>query len=153
MNVSKEELEERFRALTDQVLLERLQAGTLTPLATEVAAAELRSRGIEVEPAPETPDSGAPGEHGESLDPQADVDLVTVAQFTNVVEANVLRNCPESHGVFAFVWGEHLGTANIFLSIVSGGVRVQVRQDQVERAKEIIAAVERGDLAIDEEPE
>lgn len=153
MNVSKEDLEERFRALTDEVLLERLQAGTLTPLATEVASAELRSRGIEIESAPQVHDSGAPDEHDEPLDPEADVDLVTVAQFTNVLEANVLRNCLESHGVFASVWGEHLGTAHIFLSIISGGVRVQVRQDQVERAKEIIAAVARGDLAIDEEPE
>jgi hypothetical protein len=152
MNISKEDLQERFRELSDQVLLERVQAGTLTPLATEVALAELRSRGIEVQAAPALPDSGATDEQDESLDREAHVDLVTVAQFTNVLEANVLRNCLESHGVFAFVWGEHLGTAHIFLSIISGGVRVQVRQDQVERAKEIIAAVERGDLAIDEEP-
>src|SRR5687768_8348775 len=108
MNVSKEDLEERFKALTDQVLLERLQAGTLTPLATEVASAELRSRGIEMESAPPVHDPGAPDEHDEPFAPEADVDLVTVAQFTNVLEANVLRNCLESHGVFAFVWGEHL---------------------------------------------
>lgn len=49
--------------------------------------------------------------------------------------------------------GEHLGTAYNWLSVASGGVRVQVRQDQVAQAKEIIAAFERGDLAIDENPE
>ena len=151
MNVSKEDLQERFKDLSDQVLLDRLQAGTLTPVATEVALAELRSRGIDAPTHPDALDSNAADEQDESLDPEADVDLVTVAQFSNVLEANVLRNCLESHSVFAFVWGEHLGIANVLLSTMSGGVRVQVRQDQVERARDIIAALERGDLAIDEE--
>lgn len=156
MEISKQDLAERFRALADDVLLQKVRAGTLTPLALEVALDELRSRGIEV-----AADSEAAEEHDESagsdpdlepdLDP--DVDLVTVARYSNPLEANVLRACLESHGVFAFVWGEHLGTAHIFLSIASGGTRVQVRRDQVAQAKEIIAAFERGDLAIDEEPE
>ena len=153
MNVSKKDLEERFKALTDEALLDRLQAGTLTPIATEVALAELRSRGIETAASAEAPDASTPDELDESADPDSDIDLVTVAQFSNVLEANVLRNCLESHGVFAYVWGEHLGVANVFLSTISGGMRVQVRQDQVERAKEIMTALERGDLAIDEEPE
>jgi hypothetical protein len=50
------------------------------------------------------------------------------------------------------VWGEHLGIAHIFLSIASGGMRVQVRSDQVEEARKVIAAFERGDFALDEEP-
>ena len=153
MDISKADLQERFRQLSDQVLLERLQAGTLTSLATEVALAELRSRGIDWTTTPDGLDAKVSDEHAEPPDTAAEVDLVTVAQFTNVLEANVLRNCLESHGVFAFVWGEHLGTAHIFLSILSGGVRVQVRQDQLGRAKEIIAAIERGELAIDEETE
>jgi hypothetical protein len=56
MEISKEDLEERFRSLTDQVLLDRLQAGTLTPLATEVVLAELRSRDIEPTADPDEPD-------------------------------------------------------------------------------------------------
>jgi hypothetical protein len=156
MEVSKEDLEERYRNLADHVLLERLQAGTLTPLATQVALAELRSRGLELAAeradAPEKHDDEL-AEPDEPLELDPDVDLVSVARFTNVLEANVLRACLESHGIFAFVWGEHLGTAHIFLSIASGGVRVQVRQDQVEQAKEVIRAFERGDFALDEEPE
>lgn len=85
--------------------------------------------------------------------PDDDIDLVTVAQFSDPLKANVLRACLDSHGIFAYVWGEHLGVAHIFLSIAGGGVRVQVRSDQVEQAREVIAAFERGDFAIDEEPE
>jgi len=65
----------------------------------------------------------------------------------------LLRACLESHGIFAYVWGEHLGVAHIFMSIAGGGVRVQVRSDQVDQAREVIAAFERGDFAIEDEPE
>jgi len=154
MEVSRQDLVERFQTLADHVLLARVRAGTLTPLALEVALDELRSRGVEV-----AAESDAAEEHDESAeldptsDPDSDVDLVTLARFTNPLEANVLRACLESHGIFAFIWGEHLGTAHHFLSVASGGMRLQVRADQVEQANEVIAAFKRGDLAIDEEPE
>jgi hypothetical protein len=154
MKISKEDLAERFRTLADEVLLDRVRVGTLTPLALEVALEELRSRGIEdVAVPPESEQSEEQPEESADPDPGSDVDLVTIARFSNPLEANVLRNCLESHGIFAFVWGEHLGTAHLFLSVASGGMRVQVRADQVEQAKEVIAALERGEFSIDEEPE
>ena len=79
-----------------------------------------------------------------------DIDLVTVAILQDPLNANVLRACLESHGIFAYVWGEHLGIANIFLSVASGGIRVQVRSDQVDDARAVIAAFERGDFALEE---
>jgi Putative prokaryotic signal transducing protein len=151
MDVSEADLTEHFRALSDEALLERLQEGTLTALALEVAEREAHSRGLELPPAPADPDAVA--DSGESDEPDDDIDLVTVAQFANPLKANVLRACLESHGIFAYVWGEHLGVAHIFMSIAGGGVRVQVRSDQVAEAREVIAAFERGDFAIDEEPE
>lgn len=156
MKISRQDLVERFQVLEDHVLLDRVRSGTLTPLALEVAREELRSRGIE-DAAVSPPTEQIEEQVEESLDPDpdpsSDVDLVTIARFTNPLEANVLRNCLEAHGVFAFLWGEHLGTAHHFLSVASGGMRLQVRSDQVEQAKEVIAAFERGDFAIDEEPE
>jgi hypothetical protein len=158
MEVSRQDLAERFQTLPDDVLMKRVHAGTLTPLALEVALDELRSRGVEVTPgtaalaASETGDL-TPEERAELPDSNPDADLVTIARYSNPLEANVLRSCLESQGVFAFLWGEHLGTANVFLSVISGGIRLQVRRDQVEKAKEVIAAFERGDFAIDEEPE
>jgi len=129
-----------------------LQAGTLTPLALEIAEREARSRGLEVAattPEPVATDVGAEADAGDA--PDEDIDLVTVAQFSNPLKANVLRACLESHGIFAYCWGEHLGVANIFMSIAGGGVRVQVRSDQVDQAREVIAAFERGDFALDDE--
>ncbi len=153
MDVAEADLTEHFRALSDEALLERLRAGTLTPLALEIARREARSRTLDIaasDPAA-ADDALAESDEGEGHDDG--IDLVTVAHFTNPLKANVLRACLESHGIFAYVWGEHLGVAHIFLSIASGGMRVQVRSDQVAEARNVIAAFERGDFAIDEEPE
>ena len=151
MDISEADLTKHFRELSDEALLERLRAGGLTPLALEVAEREARSRDLEI-PVDESEDAEDAAELHESDIPD-DVDLVTVAQFSNPLKANVLRACLESHGIFAYVWGEHLGVAHIFMSIAGGGVRVQVRSDQVDQAREVIAAFERGDFAIEDEPE
>jgi len=149
MDVSREELKERFREFSDEELLRHFQSGTLTPLAADVAAEALQLRGMEV-PRAETSDTAAiPTEEPENLD----VDLDTIAEFWNPLQANLLRACLESHGIFAYVWGEHLGTANILLSVSGGGLRVQVRSDQVAQAKEIIAAFERGEFEVRDSPE
>ena len=149
VEISREQLAERFRALSDEELLSRLDR-ELTPLALEVATAELQSRGIEIPPKIATPE-----ERGDADDAEDDapVKLVTVAEFWNPIEASLARACLESCGIRAFVWGEHLGVAHTFLSVASGGMRVQVRSDQAAAAKEVLAAVKRGELAADEQPE
>jgi hypothetical protein len=150
VDISRDELTTRFRDFPDHELMDRLQAGTLTPLAMEVATAELRSRGIELSPAvePESPD--APHEP-DMMVPEGD--FVTVAEFWDPVEANLLRTLLESAGVYVHLWGEHLGIAHTFLSVASGGTKVQVPENQVEQAQEIIAAFKRGELALEEEAE
>jgi hypothetical protein len=150
MEISEADLTKHFRELSDEALLEQLRAGTLTPFALEVAEREARSRDLEI-PDAEPVDTDAEADSHESDGPDEDIDLVTVAQFTNPLKANVLRACLESHGIFAYVWGEHLGVANIFMSIAGGGVRVQVRSDQVDQAREVITAFERGDFALEDE--
>jgi hypothetical protein len=143
MEITREQLVERFRTLSDDEVVRRAQSGSLTELAKEVAADELSSRGIRLaEPEPPQNQDDSTQDEDES----STVDLVTVAQFTSPIKANVLRGCLESHGIFAHVWGEHLGVAHVFLSIASGGVRVQVRADQEAEAREIMAAVERGEF-------
>ena len=148
MEVSREELANSFRELSDEELLARVKAGTLTDLALEVAASELRSRRLVLPKTQRTEESDASGEISDET-----VDLVTVAHFSNPLKANVLRACLEAHGIFAFTWGEHLGTTHIVYSIAGGGVRVQVPGSQLAQAKEVMAAWERGELAIDDEPE
>jgi hypothetical protein len=81
--------------------------------------------------------------------------LVTVATFTNPLEAHIVRGRLESEGVTAFVAHEHHIWANWFLSVALGGVKLQVAPDDVSRAREILRADRRGefeDLLVDEHP-
>jgi hypothetical protein len=77
-------------------------------------------------------------------------DLVTIKHFVNPLQASLARSQLESEGIFVHLWGEHLGIANIVFSAATGGMRLQVRSDQADRAREILAAVERGDYSLDE---
>jgi hypothetical protein len=80
-----------------------------------------------------------------------DRDLVTVAVFTTGLEAHVARLHLESEGVLAFIVGEHLAAMHIFMSMVSGGVRLQVPRRQEHRARAILDALERGEYEIEDE--
>jgi len=160
MQVSREELVESFGQLSDEELLERVRAGTLTELAREVAANELRLRGLEPPAGPsdvahhETfgePEASAEAWSGMPGD--GDLELVTLRHLTNPLTANVLRTYLQSHGVYVHLWGEHLGTVNIVWSVAAGGMRIQVPRSQVAQAQELIAAWERGELISDDVPE
>jgi len=139
VEASQEDLTQHFESLSDEELLQRLRSETLTPLAIKVAGGILRSRGVDSQSLSGAAESAVgPDDEG--------VDLVTVAVEWDPLKATLLRALLESHGVFAHVWGEHLATANIFLSNAGGGSRVQVRSDQVSQARELISAFERGEL-------
>jgi hypothetical protein len=149
MDVSREELATRFREMSDEELLRHLRSGDLTPLALEEATSTLNSRGLASSALPGPADAGAYSQD-ESVDER--IDLVTVAEAVNAVEANVIRRLLESHGIFASVWGEHTPVSP--WAFLPGTLpRVQVRSDQVDQARELLAAMRTGDLELPEATE
>ncbi len=149
MDVSKSELAARFRDMSDEELQQLVSDGNLTELAIEVATTELESRGLRA--APEANDS-AGGLEAEGL-PDESLDLVTVIHVPNSLEGSVLRALLEQHGIFAYLWGEHARIALDGWTPPQFWPRLQVRSDQVEQAKEVIAAFQRGEFALDKDPE
>ncbi len=67
-----------------------------------------------------------------------DEDLVTVAAFADVAEAELAKERLELEGVLAFVADAQTSGVMPFLTSATGGVRVQVKQEDVEKAKEIL---------------
>jgi len=144
MEVSREELATRFREMSDEELLSHLRSRDLTPLAVEVATLTLNSRGLASSALSSPADASAYSQEG-SVD--EGVDLITVAESVNAVDANVIRRLLESHGIFASVWGEHTPVSP--WAFLPGTLpRVQVRSDQVDQARELLAAMKRGDLEL-----
>lgn len=77
--------------------------------------------------------------------------LETVAQFNDPVDAQLLQGRLQAEGIPTFLADEQLIQANRLLSIALGGVRVQVSGDDAAQARRVIAALEAGEYALDED--
>lgn len=69
-------------------------------------------------------------------------DLVTVGQYTMPQDAHLARVELESHGIDAFVRDEFIIVADPLYSNAIGGVRLDVPEEDAERAREILGAHE-----------
>ena len=67
-----------------------------------------------------------------------DDDLVTLASYRDVIEANVVRSRLESEGIPCFLADEHLVQMNWLYSDAIGGVKLQVVESDVEEAMRIL---------------
>jgi hypothetical protein len=67
-----------------------------------------------------------------------DDDLLTVASFADVAEAELAKERLELEGIRAFVIGAQTAGVMPFLTGATGGVRVQVDPKDAERAREIL---------------
>ena len=74
-------------------------------------------------------------------------ELITVANFSHPTEADPVVAWLESEGIECFVTNEHTITMNWLYSNAIGGVGVQVKAADVERANEILQAVLNPDAA------
>lgn len=68
------------------------------------------------------------------------MDLVTVATFPDLPEAELAKERLESEGIQAFVLHENTAGVMPFLTPGSGGIHVQVGNADAERAREILAS-------------
>jgi Putative prokaryotic signal transducing protein len=149
VSASREELAARFSELADETLLERIRSDALTEEAKAVAQRELRSRGVEFsEPSPSDDTSSGAGEDAESIG-----DLVTLVVNLVPTEAHILQARLDAEGIFATVADTHLGQVGWAIPAAAGGARVLVAERHVERAKVVLAQLQRGDFRLDEHDE
>jgi len=71
--------------------------------------------------------------------------LLTIATFINPLEAHIVRGRLEAEGIETYVAHEHHIWANWFLSTALGGVKLQVKPEDVLRAGEILRQEQAGD--------
>lgn len=109
--------------------LEKLvkEANGLTDIARSVLQAEIESRGSEVD--------------FEKIPAGEDIDhpkLVTIALIRDLDEAMIARGRLASAGIECFIADENLVSLNWFMSNVIGNLRLQVREEDAESAREIL---------------
>ncbi len=144
MTTANDELIEIFRNLSDEELQRRWQSHSLTDVARELMAQELKVRDIPQPPLP------APETDADAITYTAS-ELTTLATFSTPFEAQILRAQLESEGLFVIVSDEHMVGANQFLAPAVGGVRVQVLASCLPQAHEIMKITMDGALALPKE--
>jgi len=83
--------------------------------------------------------------------PNRGSDLKLLARFLNPTDAFILQGRLQAEGLRAVVADAHLVQTYSLLSIAVGGARVLVPECQWTEAREVQAAIERGDYALDED--
>jgi hypothetical protein len=140
----RQRLERLYAEMADEELDKLLRtADELTEIARESLKKELEKRGSRVE-FDELQEETEP-DHRE---------LVTIAYVRDLQEAMLARGRLASAGIESFVADENLVSLNWFLSNVIGNLRLQVREQDAQAAKEILgqSVPERFDLADGEAP-
>jgi hypothetical protein len=154
MEVSRQSLAERYRLLEDDELIALVNCDEMTELARQVATAELESRGI-ARPMRQAPLRSEPAREEPSclddrMEPDGDADLVQVARYLKPMEAEILRSRLEAEGIFAVVTDHNMGGVNPFFAII-GGARVLVLEPELDAAREVVRAIERGDYKLEDQ--
>jgi hypothetical protein len=67
-------------------------------------------------------------------------DLLTVASFPDVAEAEIAKERLELEGIRAFVIDAQTAGVMPYLAGSTGGVRVQVSPDDLDRAREVLGS-------------
>lgn len=64
--------------------------------------------------------------------------LITLKTFSSDISAHLLKTRLESEGVECFILDENIVRLNSFYDLAVGGIRLQVREEDFQRAKELI---------------
>jgi hypothetical protein len=74
------------------------------------------------------------------------MNMVTVARYTNLLEAHIARGRLESEGIAAFIADENIIWANWLLADAIGGVQLRVSLEDSARARRILSEVADGNV-------
>ncbi|MCB1042005.1 MAG: hypothetical protein KDC35_03650 [Acidobacteria bacterium] len=131
MAVSREALEETYRLISDDELLDRITSGTLTDVAQLVAEAERQKRGLQIEDTAE-----APAE--EEVDESAHIDLDQYAHLTSYRRSDTAYMvCQEL---------ERFELDVVVAEAESGALELRVIKSQLEEAQIKLAAIDTAQL-------
>ena len=144
----QEEFAQSIREWSDEELVEKIKSGNLIEIAHQLASEELKIRGIEPPAVIETKyESDLSGDNTRVRE------FETIAECANVTDALIIQGKLEAEGIPAHIPDSFLGTSNAFLLTGPKFIRVQVDQELVSQAIEVVRAIQQGDYALDNDDE
>lgn len=82
---------------------------------------------------------------------QIPLNLVTVKSFDSGISARIVMNRLEDEGIECFIHDEHMIDMNPLVNYAIGGVKLKVRQVDLERAKAILQEIDAQPYTDDQE--
>lgn len=77
------------------------------------------------------------------------VKLITLRTFDNPINAHILKSRLESEGVECFLFDENISTLNLIYAAAVGGVKLNIKSIDIEKANSILSEVDNADLTDD----
>lgn len=68
--------------------------------------------------------------------------LITLKVFDTAIEAHILKNKLEGDGILCFIMDENIVTLNPLLNFAVGGIRLQINEEDLKKAKEHLDELE-----------
>jgi hypothetical protein len=126
-NAERARLAATYADMPDLQLADLAATGdTLTDAARQALRAEIAKRGLGVEVLETTPEEPPPQ------------DLVTIRQFRDLPEALLAKGALDSAGIPSFLADKNMVRMDWFISNAIGGVKLQVREEDVAEANSIL---------------
>ena len=77
--------------------------------------------------------------------------LITIANFPYPIDANLAKSRLEAEGIDCVLTNEHIAGMNWYWPLAIGGVGLQVRESDAERAAEILEGEPSGEDDVEED--
>lgn len=74
------------------------------------------------------------------MDATADKKVIALGAYPSVIEANLAKTKLDAYGIPCFLTDEHLASLYPLTYFTAGQVRLHIFEDDLERAKEVLAA-------------
>jgi hypothetical protein len=71
--------------------------------------------------------------------------VVTVGSFDDALLAHIAKGRLEAEGIVSYIMDEHYIWANWSMSFALGGVKVRVKSEDAQSAKEVLLKLSRGE--------
>lgn len=77
------------------------------------------------------------------------MDLITLKSFDSAIEAHILKTRLESENIASFIFDENFHSAYPLFNLDSGGVKLKINPEDLQKANNILQKIQNGDWAID----
>lgn len=79
------------------------------------------------------------------------MELITIKTFDNAIDLHIVKGRLESEAITCFVFDEHIVSVNPLYNITVGGIKLKVREEDVQKAITVLKEIEASPLTTEQD--